>query len=98
MAHQIKVLTFPHDDIAFRAHIEGVQTWLGHWDAEAVEAKVRRAYPAARLRLAEQFGRIGVEPETWYAYRDGSVRPHGDAAAWWESEGLPRTVIESDGR
>jgi PAS domain S-box-containing protein len=92
----IQVITFPHYDLAFRAHVEAAQAAAGRWDGDLVEQEIRLAYPAAVVRRAHPLAELSATKETWYAYRDGEITPDrvGD---WWVDERLPQTVIDAAG-
>lgn len=92
----VQLLTFPHDDLAFRAHVEAARERVGGWLAPSIEEAIREAYPAAVVRRASRLAE--VEGVIWYAYRDGRVVPRERDERWWLEPDLPRTVIDEDGR
>lgn len=96
MTRRRVVLTFPHHDAAFRAHVEAAQATAGGWDAVAVQEQIRQAYPLATIHHASSFARGDLQPETWYAYRDGTIKPT-PADEWWFDPALPTTVMRPDG-
>lgn len=93
----ISVITFPHDDVAFRAHVEAAQADIGHWDGERVEEQVRLAYPHAAAHRANALASFNPEHETWYVYRDGRASPSRATDEWWLDPELPTTVILATG-
>jgi PAS domain S-box-containing protein len=97
LARSIQVITFPHDDVAFRAHVEAAQAIAGRWVGDLVQQEVRLAYPAAVIRRAHPLAELSPAKETWYAYRDGEIteRPLGE---WWTDDALPRAVIGAAGK
>jgi PAS domain S-box-containing protein len=97
LVDRIRLLTFPHEDGAFAAHIAAARGSLGHWDASVVEAEVRKAYPNATFRRSAQLAQFDADDETWYAFRDGRSSTQ-DTARWWDDEDLPRTVMDESGR
>jgi PAS domain S-box-containing protein len=92
------VLTFPHDDHAFRAHVDAARAAVGGWDPARIEAEIRLAYPNAVVRAADQFGQLEVGSRRWYVYRDGGIGSAVSSDEWWRDETLPRTVMTADGR
>jgi PAS domain-containing protein len=97
MPPQIQVRTFPHDDVAFRAHVEAAASTTEHWDADRVLAEIRQAYPAATMQEGNKLGQVEWGLGTWYVYRDGTItRPSTES--WWLDESVARTVMTADGR
>jgi PAS domain S-box-containing protein len=93
----VQLLTFPHDDLAFRAHVEAARQRIGGWSESRIQAAIRDAYPEAVVRRASVLA--GIEPVArWYAYRDGRILPRPADEAWWLEPDLPRTVIDAEGR
>jgi PAS domain S-box-containing protein len=97
LVRSIQVITFPHDDVAFRTHVEAAQAVAGRWDGELVEREIRLAYPAAVVRRAHPLAELSATKETWYAYRDGEITPNG-VGEWWLDERLPQTVVDVAGK
>ena len=97
IARSIQVITFPHDDLAFRTHVEAAQAVAGRWDGDLVQRDIRQAYPAAVVRRAHPLAELSPAKETWYAYRDGEItgEPVGE---WWADEALPRTIVGATGK
>ncbi len=93
-----RVLTFPQDDLAFRAHVDAARAALARWDPGRVEAQIRLAYPNAVVRAADRFGQLESGWRTWYVYRDGGIGAAASDDPWWLDETLPRTVMAADGR
>lgn len=93
----IQVLTFPHHDRAFRAHVEAAQARLGHWDGGAVETDIRRAYPTAVVRRAHPLAALAPGQETWYVYRDGAISIGERTGDWWLDQGHAETLVTADG-
>jgi PAS domain-containing protein len=92
----IRLITFPHEDLAFRAHVTAAQEMFGRWEEAAVLAEVRVAYPRATLRRAAALAALSPHEDTWYAYRDGSIMLAA-REEWWHDATLPRTVISPAG-
>jgi PAS domain S-box-containing protein len=92
----IQVITFPHDDLAFRTHVEAAQAVAGRWDGDLVQQEVRIAYPAAVVRRADPLAELSPTKETWYAYRDGEITPER-VGEWWVDERLPQAVVDAAG-
>jgi PAS domain S-box-containing protein len=93
----IHVIAFPHDDIAFRAHLEAAQATAGRWDGDLVEQEIRQAYPAAVVRRAHPLAELSPMKETWYAYRDGEIT--GERGnEWWVDEELPQAIVGAAGK
>ena len=97
LVRSIQVITFPHDDVAFRTHVEAAQAVAGRWDGELVEREIRLAYPAAVVRRAHPLAELSATKETWYAYRDGEITPDR-VGEWWVDERLPQTVVDAAGK
>jgi PAS domain S-box-containing protein len=98
IARSIQVITFPHDDRAFRAHVEAAQAVAGRWDGDAVEQELRLAYPAAVVRRAHPLAELSPGQETWYVYRDGEIAIGERVGEWWTDDGLPQAVVGADGK
>jgi PAS domain S-box-containing protein len=96
LVRSIQVITFPHDDVAFRAHVEAAQAVAGRWDGELVEQEVRQAYPSAVVRRAHPLAELSSAQQTWYVYRDGEITP-AQNGEWWVDDGLPRTIVGAAG-
>jgi PAS domain S-box-containing protein len=96
-ARFIQVITFPHDDVAFRAHVEAAQAVTGRWDGDIVERDIRQAYPAAVVRRANPLAELSPARETWYAYRDGDIT-RGRTTEWWAQDGLPQAIVGATGK
>jgi PAS domain-containing protein len=94
----VRVTTFPTSDVAFRAHVDTALDRLGRCRPPDLELQIRAAYPGAIVRVRTAMAEMwpSVDTETWYAYRDGTVRP-ADDAEWWLDESLPRTLVAADG-
>jgi PAS domain S-box-containing protein len=97
IGRSIQVITFPHDDLAFRTHVEAAQAVAGHWDGEVVERQVRHAYPATVIRRAHPLAELSPAKETWYAYRDGDVATGGRDGEWWADDSLPQAIVGATG-
>jgi PAS domain S-box-containing protein len=98
IARSIQVITFPHDDLAFRDHVEAAQAVAGRWDGELVEREIRQAYPAAVVRRAHPLAELSPLKETWYAYRDGEISSGEQMGEWWADKGLPQTIVGAAGK
>jgi PAS domain S-box-containing protein len=98
LSRSIQVITFPHDDRAFRAHVEAAQAVAGHWIGDAVERDLRLAYPAAVVRRAHPLAELSPGQETWYVYRDGEIGARGRVDDWWSDERLPQAIVGVAGR
>jgi PAS domain S-box-containing protein len=96
MLDLVRLLTFPHDDVAFAAHIEAARVRLGRWDPPFLEAEVRKAYPNATFRKAAKLAQFYEDAETWYAFRDGKLGDQHDER-WWDASGIALTVMDSSG-
>src|SRR2546423_5182918 len=97
ITRSIRILTFPHDDRAFRAHVEAAQARVGRWDGNAVERDIRHAYPASVVRRAHSLAALLPGQETWYVYRDGTITIGERTGDWWLDPGLAETVVAADG-
>jgi PAS domain S-box-containing protein len=95
-ASVVVLQTFPHDDLAFRVHVEAAQARIGKWLRAEIEAEIRAAYPAAVVRPAELLAQAEPGVATWYAYRDGHFEPAAPEADWWDDPELARTVTSED--
>jgi PAS domain S-box-containing protein len=98
LTRSIHVITFPHEDAAFRAHVEAAQAAAGRWDGEAVERDIREAYPAAVVRRAQPLAELSPGVETWYVYRDGEIVPGEHSADWWLDGAAAEAVVDARGR
>jgi PAS domain S-box-containing protein len=96
-ARSIRVITFPHDDVAFRAHVSAAQASLGRWDAPAINEEIRKAYPSAVVQESNVMAQFESGQQTFYAYRDGALKPTPDEGEWWHDESLPRTAVTASG-
>jgi PAS domain S-box-containing protein len=97
MPPHIQVRTFPHDDVAFRAHVEAAASTTEHWDGERVLAEIRQAYPAATMQEGNKLGQVQWGLGTWYVYRDGMIT-QPSTGSWWLDEGVATTVMTADGQ
>ena len=87
-----QVITIPSSDQAFQRQVEGIRAREHLATPDALETRLRRAFPRAVVRRRD----ISGEPTAWYVYRDGSWRP-SMSGSWWEEPGLPRIEISPDG-
>jgi PAS domain-containing protein len=97
MANRLRVITFPHDDGAFRVHIEAAQAALGKWDPDRIADAVRRAYPTVSIRSAHGLARLTPDEQVFYAYRDGRADAAWADGEWWLDPDLPRTWMTQAG-
>jgi PAS domain S-box-containing protein len=98
LTRSIHVITFPHEDAAFRAHVEAAQAAAGRWDGEVVERDIREAYPAAVVRRAQRLAELSPGVETWYVYRDGEIVAGQHSADWWLDGAAAEAVVDARGR
>jgi PAS domain S-box-containing protein len=97
MADRASILVFPHDDVAFRAHVEAAHEARGYWHGPSIEADIRQAYPAAVVRRSHPLAAIVPGTSTWYVYRDGAATPGQESGEWWLDEGLPEALVDGKG-
>ena len=91
------VISFPHDDLAFGAHIQAAADALDpRAGPGAIESEIRKAYPAAVVRRAHQMATVNGQ-DTWYAYREGSITLGADDGEWWLDDRHPHAVISTAG-
>jgi PAS domain-containing protein len=89
-----KVVLFPRDDLAFRAHVEFALARFPR-DSKGLEDYLGAAYPEVRVRERTGLADLGGE-HAWYVYRDGSVRAASDRD-WWTNSELPEFRIDASG-
>jgi len=88
----LRVLTIPSTDAAFRRHVDRILIADSPSQPEALEERLRRFFPRAVVRRRD----ISGEPAAWYVYRDGGWRP-ALIGPWWEEPDLPRVVVSDEG-
>jgi PAS domain-containing protein len=91
-SRDLRVLTIPSSDVAFRKHVDRLLGRAAPSTPEELEARLRRMFPRAVVRRRE----ISGEPVGWYVYRDGGWRADM-TGSWWEEPGLPRLVVSREG-
>lgn len=89
----IALRTFPTDDATFAAFAAEMRAVAGD-DPRALQAALRRRYPAAVVRPRTDLASPEGSSPLWYAFRHGSVVPPDDH--WWEQPGQARAVIATD--
>lgn len=96
MSHdeESKILVFPDDDLAFRAHVEAALRRRPQAPAD-LEEYLHDAYPEARVRERLGFAELGGE-HAWYVYRDGTALTSRDEG-WWASADLAEFEIDATG-
>lgn len=94
---RVKLVTFPHDDAAFRTHVQLARDVVGTEDVDGFVDRLRAAYPLARVSTATRGAQLDPTVETWYVYRDGSVRARRDDEAWADDRSVARAVLGPDG-
>lgn len=94
---QVRVIAFPRDDVAFEAHVRRARVAVGTRTTDAFAAYLRTAYPLARVSAA--LPGTGFDPavETWYVYRDGSIRHRSADDAWADDPSAARAVLDAEG-
>src|SRR4051812_38046340 len=95
--NRIALITFPADDAAFEAHVRRAHETTGTADRDAFIERIRSAYPHARVSAAMAGARLDPTFETWYVYRDGSVRARRDDETWADDPDVARAVLGPDG-
>ena len=74
MAHEVRVICFPHDDRVFAGHVDRLMSAypaLGTGVEAAVEVLLRDHYPLARVAAREVMAALDGE-RVWYVYREGT--------------------------
>lgn len=90
-----KVVVFPNQDRAFRAHVEWAVERLATNDPAHLEASLSDAYPDARVRERVALAEVGGH-HAWYVYRDGSARRAANRD-WWAKAGVAEFLIDGAG-
>ena len=97
MTDRANILVFPHDDVAFRAHVEAARDARGYWHGPTIEADIRQAYPAAVVRRSNPLAAAVPGTSTWYVYRDGALTPGQRSGEWWLDDDLAEALVDGDG-
>jgi PAS domain-containing protein len=87
----LKLVTIPSSDHAFKAHVEGLARDAAQGPA-GLERRLRRIFPRVVVRERE----LSSEPTVWYVYRDGRWQAPA-SQPWWEEDALPRIVLTGEG-
>lgn len=93
----VRVLTFPSDDRAFREHVVLAHERSGRWVESRVMDRVREAYPLATATQAADVAVLEAAPR-WYVYRDGHARARHGSDAWEDDPSTAVAVIDDRGR
>lgn len=90
-----RVVVFPHDDLAFRAHVDSAVERSAREDPAKLETYLSDAYPDVRVRERTGLADLGGD-RAWYVYRDGSLISPIDED-WWKSADLAEFRIDGSG-
>jgi PAS domain S-box-containing protein len=94
----VRIVTFPRDDLAFEAHVSLARQQMDNWDSAALIDRVRAAYPLARAKLADRAALLDPLTDLWYVFRDGSIRPRSRELSWANEPHVARAVLDPQGR
>jgi PAS domain-containing protein len=95
VARDVVLLCFPPVDVVFAEFARRATESLARPHAEAVEAELRKVYPAAVVRERDVLASFGRP--AWYIYRDGRYSPFV-ADPWWEAPDAAWILLGDDGR
>jgi PAS domain S-box-containing protein len=93
----VRVLTFPSGDRAFREHVVVAHERVGRWLEASVMHRIREAYPSATAIQAQGLAVLGGTPR-WYVYRDGRARAQHGTGPWEDDPTTAIAIIGTDGR
>jgi hypothetical protein len=95
VARDVVLLCFPPADLVFGEFARRAVEAMPRPDADALEADLRRVYPAAVVRERDVLASFGRP--AWYIYRDGRYSPFVDDR-WWQDPHVARIILGDDGR
>jgi excisionase family DNA binding protein len=88
----VQLRTIPSADRGFALHVARIAERQIFSTPHALEERLRRLYPAARVRSRDLSG----EEPCWYVFRDGHWTGW-PVAAWWVDPNLPRLGLSRSG-
>ena len=94
-ANRSKLVVFPRDDRAFRAHLEWAVEHVDPARPEQLQEQLSEAYPHVRVQARIGLADLGAD-RAWYVYRDGSAVTSTDAD-WWTRPDIAVFDIDATG-